>query len=269
MGMYMKIKLIQADTRPIVASPFALDLKYGPSDQMNFELIAGLNRGLLVQPKDPNSIARLLNVVKAKFYNMEYEFVLGNLSEWESGGDKAVTWIKIKALMNQMKDPKNSEIELFCFIDSDAWIRDEPAFLDFCEQFMKTPEHIGMPRDIDVNNTSYLNSGFLAVKNTAPALKILETIYNDPDYRTAEKLAWWEQTELSRYQKNHPEDILVLPMNDFNTPCGRIVRHCWTKHLIEHFVVEESIAMMTRLALQFSQDPRYSLGPNINILPPK
>ncbi len=265
----MKIRIVQADTRKVFLYTESRDLNYGPPNQMNFELIAQLNNGIVLQPNDANSIARLLNLFKAKMMNIEYEFVLGNLDEWENGGDKAVTWIKIKTLMDQMKDPKNSHIELFCFIDSDAWVRNEQAFIEFCEDFAKRPEHIAIPRDIEVNNTSYLNSGFLAVKHTQEAYDILDKMYNHPDYRNFEKRAWWEQSELSNYQQKYPEEILVLPMNDFNTPCGRIVRHCWTKHLVERFVTEEVLAIFTRLGLQCMQDPRYSLGPNIQLFPPK
>jgi hypothetical protein len=264
----MKIKILQVDTRGICLSTESRDLVYGPPDQMNFELIASLNKGILIQPRDPNSIARLLNLLKSKMCNMDYEFVLGNMDEWEHGGTKSVPWIKIKTLMDQMKDPKNSQFDLICFIDSDAWIRDEQLFLDFCKDFMTRPEHIAVPRDVEVNQTSFLNSGFLAVKHTKEAFHILDTIFNDPDYRTVEKKAWWEQTELSNYQKKHPTEIFVLPLNDFNTPCGRIVRHCWTKHLIEHFVVEEAIAFLTRMGMQLIQDPRYSLGPKINLFSP-
>lgn len=265
----MKIRIIQADTRGVSVHLQSRDLNYGPPNQMNFEFIASLNNGVLWQPNDPNSIARMLNLFKSKVMNLEYEFVLGDLKEWEAGGDKAVTWIKIRTLMNQMKDPKHSHIDLFCFIDSDAWIRDEQAFLEFCENFAKRPEHLAIPLDIEVNNTSYLNSGFLAVKNTQAGYDILDKVYNHPDYRNFEKKAWWEQSEISNYQQKHPEEIFVLPMNDFNTPCGRIVRHCWTKHLIERFVIEELLAVFTRLTFQCMQDPRYTLGSNIQLFPEK
>jgi hypothetical protein len=264
----MKVKIVQADTREIRLFTRSRDLKYGPPDQMNFDYIASLNQGALVQPKDPNSIARLVNLIKCKVFDMDYEFILGNGEEWEGEGTKAYPWIKIKALMDQIKDPNYSHIELFCFLDSDAWIRDETLFLDFCKDFLTRPEHVAVSRDIEVNKTSYLNAGFIAVKNTRDALNVLDTVYNDPEYRGTERVSWFEQTQLSNYQKKHPDHILPLPVNDFNTPCGRIIRHCWTKHLIEHFAVEEALAVLTNFGLQFLQDPRYSLGSKIILYKP-
>jgi hypothetical protein len=264
----MKAKIIQADTRHIKLYLESRNLNYGPPDQMNFGLIASLNNNILIQPNNPNSIAHMINLIKSKFSGFEYEFVLGNQLDWEQKGVKANTWIKIHTLMSQMKDSKNSHIELFCFIDSDAWIRDEKEFVAFCQDFMNRKEHIALPRDIEVNNASYLNSGFIAVKNTEHGYHILDTIYNHPDYRDKELLAWWEQSQLSNYNERHPGEIYVLPMNDFNTPCGRIVRHCWTKHLIEPFVIEEAVALLTRIGLSFTSDSRLCIGSNIQVAPP-
>ena len=264
----MKLKLIQADTRPLKLYLESRKLDYGPPDQMNFGLIASLNKNILIQPNDPNSIARMLNLIKSKFFGFEYEFVLGNPLDWQENGLKAHTWIKIHALMSQIKDTKNSHIDLFCFIDSDAWIRDERAFVEFCQDFMNREEHIALPRDIEVNNASFLNSGFIAVKNTEHGFHILDTIYNHPDYRDKELSSWHEQSQLSKYNERHPGEIYILPLNDFNTPCGRIVRHCWIKHLVEPFVIEEAIALLTRLGVSFSSEPHLSIGSNIQVTPP-
>lgn len=263
----MKIKIIQADTRPLKIFLESRDLKYGPPDQMNFNLIGQLNNNILVQPNDSISIARCINLIKSKLLGLEYEFILGNVDDWESEGKKAHCWIKIHSLMAQMKNLDNKDIDLFCYIDSDAWIRDDHGFVEFCETFLKTPFHLACPRDIELPGNSFLNSGFLCVKNTPAAYHILDTIYNHPDFREYDKKSWHEQTELSRYYDAHPQEILVLPLNEFNTPCGRIIRHCWVKHLIEPLVIEEAISCMTRLAASFTDGSKYKLGPNILVFP--
>lgn len=265
--MQMRIKLIQADTRPMKVYMKARNLTYGPPDQMNLGFIASLNNNILLQPNDANSIGRCLNLLKAKLLGIEYEFILGNKDDWESEGKKAHCWIKIHSLIEQMKNPTNQGINLFCFIDSDAWIRDEKEFLDFCHKFSESQYSIACPRDIELPGNSFLNSGFLAVKNTPQALQILETIYSHPDYREFDKKSWHEQSELSIYHEKHPGEILVLPLNDFNTPCGRIVRHCWIKHLVEPLVIEEALATLMRLSLSFTSDPRYSIGNEIMMNP--
>jgi hypothetical protein len=259
----MKVKIIQADTRSPKLYLESRNLNYGPPNQMNFELIQSLNNNCLLQPRDPLSIGRVINLIKAKHMGMEYECVYDSHDNWESGGPKAVPWIKIFALMNQMKDPKNKDIDIFCFIDTDAWIRDEKLFVEFCTSFMNDPEHLAIPRDIEFNNTSYFNSGFIAVKHTDVGFSILDTIYNHPDYRALDQLVWHEQSQLSTYHTKYPGTIKVLPMNDFNTPCGRIVRHCWTKHLLEDFVIEEALGLLTKIGLSYIDDTHYSLGPEI------
>jgi hypothetical protein len=263
----MKIKIIQADTRPVKSFLESRDLKYGPPDQMNMNLIAALNNNMLIQPNDAISIGRTLNLLKAKLMSVQYEFVLGNVHEWQEFGEKAHCWIKIKTLMDQMKDSANKEVELFCFIDSDAWVRDENAFMNFCKEFLESSFHIASPRDIELPGYSLLNSGFIAVKNTPKGFHILDSLFNHPDYRQHEKNSWWEQSELSVYHERNPGEVMVLPLNDFNTPCGRIVRHCWMKHLIEPLVIEEVIACMTRLSLGFTREPGYSLGQHVQIYP--
>lgn len=264
----MKVKIIQADTRSLRFFLESRNLTYGPPNQMDFQLIASLNKNVLIQPNEANSIGCIINLLKCRLLNYSYEFIKGDLNEWEQGGTKSVTWIKIRSLIEQIKDEKNKDIDIFCFIDTDAWIRDERLFAEFCEHFVKSPETLAIPRDIELPNNSYLNSGFLAVKNTPAGLNILETVYTHPDYRNHEKLFWWEQSELSVYQKKHPEEIMILSLNDFNTPCGRIVRHCWTKHLVEPFVLEEAVATLTKITLTFTSDPNYSLGSGFQILAP-
>lgn len=243
------------------------NLVYGPPDQMNLGLIASLNNNILVQPNEPNSIARTLNFLKSKLLGMEYEFFLGKLEDWETEGKKAVCWIKLESLIKELKNPERKNVDLFCFIDSDAWVRDDALFLDFCQKFLESSYPIGIPRDIELPGNSFLNSGFMIVKNKQESLDILETIYNHPDYRNHELRSWHEQSELSVYHEKNPGKIMVLPLNDFNTPCGRIVRHCWIKHLIDPLVIEEVVAVMTRLAIRISPESKCSLGPNVLIYP--
>lgn len=259
----MKIKVIQADTRPLKIYTESRNLTYGPPNQMNLGLIASLNNNILIQPNDAISLARTLNLLKCRLMSVSYEFVLGSVTDWEDHGTKAHCWIKIDALINQLKSPENKDVDLFCFLDSDAWVRDEGAFLAFCNEFMKSNFCVAAPLDLEVPNQSYFNSGFLAVKNNAKGLHVMDTIYNHPDYRDYEKRSWHEQSELSIYHERNPGEIMVLPLNDFNTPCGRIVRHCWIKHLNEPLVIEEIIASMTRMALSFTADPNYKIGKDV------
>jgi hypothetical protein len=123
---------------------------------------------------------------------------------------------------------------------------------------------VAAPRDIELEGYSFLNSGFIAVKNKPEGLHILETIFTHPDYREYDNKNWWEQSELSHYLEKYPDQVMVLPLNDFNTPCGRIVRHCWIKHILEPMVIEEVFATFTKLTLHMlSQNKQVNLGTNI------
>lgn len=253
----MKIKIIQADTRPLRFYLESKNLVYTPIDAINLEAISQQNGGLLFG-NDGNSLGVMINVIKSKLMGCSYEFIEGQLSEWEQGGTKSVPWIKIRSLLEQFANPDLSECDVFVFLDTDAWIRDEQDFLKFCETFLASPFHLAIPRDIEMPNYTYLNSGFLAVKNTSAGKHILETVYSHPDYRTHEKSSWWEQSELSTYQSKHPDEIMVLPLNDFNTPCGRIVRHCWVKHIVEPFAIQDLIACFSKLAMLFTNQSLFS-----------
>jgi hypothetical protein len=263
----MNIKIIQADTRPIRLYIESRNLVYGATDHINFDYVARLNNNILLQPNDAISLARMVNLLKSNMISVKYEFIHGNKDDWESEGKKAHCWIKIDALIKQIKDPQNKDIEVFCFMDSDAWIRDEGAFLGFCRDFLASPYSMAAPRDLDMPGASYLNAGFCAVKNTNQGLQIMETIYNHPDYREHDTKCWHEGSEISHYQEEHPDEVMVLPLNDFNTPCGRIVRHCWTKHLIEPFVLEELTATMGKFFLNLAQNPNHRIGGPVLLLP--
>lgn len=261
----MKVKILQADTRPIRLYLQSRNLVYTPVNKIDLQRIAEHNNGLLF-PNEPNSLATTVNLMKSKMLGFLYEFRKGNLGEWEEGNEKSVTWIKIRSLLEDLDNPSLKDVDVFCFIDTDAWIRDEHEFLKFCESFLASSHPVAIPRDIEQDNASFLNTGFIAVKNCQKAKEILQTVYSHSDYRSHEKLFWWEQSELSTYQEKHPEDILVLPLNDFNTPCGRIVRHCWVKHLIESLVIQDVIACFSKLAVQFTNDPNITLGQGVQFL---
>ena len=245
----MKVKVIQADTRKMFLYLESKPLVYTPINDINFQLVSEYNDGLIF-PNDGNSLCMSVNMVKSKMLGFLYEFIQGNPNDWQEEGKKSHTWIKIKSLLEQFADPKLTDYDLFLFIDSDAWIRDEEALLNFCTEFLNSSCHLAVPRDIELYNSSYFNSGFIAVKNTSAGKHILETIYSHPDYRTHDMAIWHEQSELDTYHTNHPGEILVLPLNDFNTPCGRIVRHCWIKHMVEPFILQEIVALFSKIAIQ-------------------
>lgn len=264
-----RVKILQADTRNLSLYVSSRNLKYGPSDKMDLGLIAELNNNMLHFPRDPNSLGCLVNCFKSRALGLEYEFVKGKIEDWEfnsydnATNKRHITWIKIQALYDQMMDEANREIDMFCFLDTDAWIRDEDGFQKFLEDFEKSSASLAIPRDLDEKDATYLNSGFLAFKNNERGRAMIEKFWTNPDYRGYWKHYRVEQRLLSDYYYDHKEDYMVLPLEDFNTPCGRVVRHCWIKHMQETSVLEEVIACFTKIAIGGIDSGKVKLGKDV------
>ena len=269
----MRVKIIQCDTRDIVVQLKSKNLYYGKASEYDYESLMRNNNNDLFHPENALSLCCLVTMMKCKMISLEYEFVKGNADDWEfpkihnnanvysaSGSyssKRAVPWLKPKTLFEQMSADDNKSVDIFCILDTDAWIRDEHLFLEFLETFSKNSATLAMAEDLD--RSSKLNSGFIAVKNNEKGKHIFERINNDPKYERYYKVAFHEQAALCDYYLENKEDFMVLPLNDYNTPCGRIVRHAWLHGLFYNLVVDEVIAVFTKLSLSFMNDSTYRI----------
>ena len=264
----MRVKIIQCDTRDIVLQMKSRNLYYGNKNEYNINLIIKNNNNVIPHYPESEQAALsfccLVNMMKAKLISIEYEFIKGNKEDWNFGKESAkfdpkkrdVCWLKPKIICEQLE--ANPEIDIICYFDTDAWIRDEELFTKFLDDFSKSSATIAAAEDLD--RSSILNAGFVAVKNNKLGREIYEIINNDPIYKPFYNKIFHEQSALCEYYKKHKEEFMVLPLNDFNTPCGQIIRHAWMKDLFYKLIVDEVLALFTNIALTIDNKQEYILG---------
>ena len=270
-----KIKIIQCDTRDLVIHTQSRNLYYGKPSEYDYESLMRNNQNELFHPETSIhavSLCCLVNMMKCKLNGFHYECVKGDSSDWDfpsivananvySAGEskkRAVTWLKPKTILEQMCKEENRFITVFCVLDTDAWIRDEEAFLEFVKKFSTSNATIAMAEDI--SRSTILNSGCIFIKNNEEGRKIIETIYSSPLYQKYHNVVYHEQSALSEYYLEHKEQFMVLPLNDFNTPCGSVVRHAWLHGLFYKLIQDEVTAMFTKLSLSVLNSTTHTIG---------
>lgn len=272
----MRVKVLQADTRPIKVATSSRNLSYGPSNHFEIDIVIRENRGQLVFPQDNVTMDVLVNLVKCKAVGLEYEYYKGDPAKYIVGPCTNVplpneprrqcTWIKIDALAAAFEADKNKGVDIFCMMDTDAWIRDELAFKESLAAFHASDRVIAMPRDLDMPGATHLNSGLIFVKNTPEGKKIIDTVDKDPAYIPFYQCDNLEQKALDKLYELNKEKWMVLPLADFNTPCGRIVRHCWMKHINDMMIRDELHATFARLCMSFVNDTTYDIRSGLVLL---
>jgi hypothetical protein len=255
----MVLKLINADNRNLALFPYSPKLKFVPENSITQDILLQNNPKLII-PKDQVTMSVLINMYKMKFIGYSYEYSQYPKDELPfTDKERVIFWIKIWALIKELEKPESKKYTTIAFIDSDAWVRDECKFKEFVEEFEKSSYTLASPKDVQQDsNSSRLNSGFIIVKNNEKALMILKDIFYNPCYSKFYLHHHHEQSAISLYMNDHPEDIQELSMHDFNTPCGSIVRHCWIKHWTEPMMIDEIYSIFTKFALGSIVSPEYS-----------
>lgn len=269
----MRVKVLQCDTRDIVLQLQSRNLYYGTRQEYDYESLMKNNQNELYHPQNSKSgisLCCLVNMMKSKSIGIEYEFIKGNTSDWNISNSnvfdirkKHVCWLKPYVILEQMNSQANSNVDIFCYFDTDAWIRDKQLFHDFLVKFLESKSTIAMPEDVE--RSSELNAGFYAIKNNTKGKEIIESLIHDPKYEKYYNVIYHEQSALCEYYKEHKDEFTVLPMNDFNTPCGRIVRHAWLHGLFYNLIVDEVLAIFTNISLANSNDSTHSLGSDLSV----
>lgn len=272
----MRVKILQADTRPIHVAATSRNLSYGASNHFEIDTVLRENNGQLVFPQDTVTMGVLVNLVKCKAVGFEYEYYKGDPAKYIIGHylftpnlndpRRHCTWIKIDALTEAFASEKNKGVDLFCMMDTDAWIRDELAFKEALATFLASDRVIAMPRDLDMPGSTHLNSGLVIVKNTAEGKELIRQIHEDPAYAYYYQTGIVEQSALNKLYEVNKEKWMVLPLADFNTPCGRIIRHCWMKHINDMMIRDELHATFARLCMSFVNDTTYDIRSGLVLL---
>lgn len=158
---------------------------------------------------------------------------------------RAPSWIKIQKLLKYYPISPD-KYDIVVVMDTDAWIRDENEFIDWLFYFHNQPQ-LFMFADEPTNVESFnffnirmrVNGGLMIMKNKSEVLPFLKDIYDMPtkEHECSQFKEFWpfEQICINKklhYDPNFKREVMIAPLNKFNTPAGSIVRHCWFKQLL-------------------------------------
>jgi hypothetical protein len=140
------------------------------------------------------------------------------------------------------------EAEIVAFLDSDAFIRDEAAFLGLVQALRAAPDRHGvLSRDPLMAKNTYINTGCLILKNSSFGRTFLDAVWRDVDVRPQYCFEWpHEQYAASLLVRSQRESFYVCKPAVLNTPCGDIVRHIWWKHQFTALAEDELKATVAR-----------------------
>ena len=246
-----RLHVLQADTRPFTIHGRSRRLAYDPHTDSE-ERMRAVNDGTLVRSWDYWSLSVLINRLKCEAMGCAHH-VLPIRAEYHAG--RHVTWGKIRVLQDFLQ--AHPDAEMVAFLDSDAFIRDEVAFIALVDALRAAPDrHGAMSRDPLLPRNSYINTGCLILKNSDFTRAFLDAVWNDVAVRPQYRFEWpHEQEAASAFVLRHREAFLVCKTAVLNTPCGDIVRHAWWKHQFAELAEEElKVTIARRVCVDLIQD---------------
>jgi hypothetical protein len=160
--------------------------------------------------------------------------------------DRSFVWLKLWFIVHEMR--RNHAETVLLLLDTDAWIRDAGALLDWLARFEASPHTFMFAAEPTAADTKFqgeaqlVSGGFIAVKNDDTAVRFAATLYHMP--AGGKLLHEWpaEQACIQKLLRTNPDFAaasLVCPMDLFNTPTGRIVRHARDKRLLLPILVHD------------------------------
>ncbi len=230
-----RLHVIQADTRPFTVHGHSRSLIYEP-DCDSEEQMREMNGGTLSQDWHHWSLSVIINRLKCEAIGCQHHVLPIRA---EDHPNRHVTWGKISVLQSFLR--AHPEAETVVFLDADAFIRDEVAFLALVEALQAAPDkHVALSRDPLVPRNSYINTGCVILKNSDFTRKFLDTVWNAVEARPQYRFEWpCEQAAASDFVRQNREYFLVCKITALNTPCGDIVRHVWWKNQFNELAEEE------------------------------
>ena len=241
-GHAARLHVIQADTRPFTIHTHSRSLVYEP-DCDSEEQMRALNGGTLVRSWDHWSLSVVINRLKCEAMGCTHHVLP---IRPEDHPDRYMTWAKIRVLQNFLR--AHPEAETVVFLDADAFIRDEVAFLALVGALQAAPDkHCALSRDPLVPRNTYINTGCLILKNSEFTRTFLDAVWNDVELRPQYRSEWpYEQQAASTFVQHHRDAFLVCKITALNTPCGEIVRHSWWKNQFAELAEEELKATVAK-----------------------
>jgi cell division protein FtsL len=251
-GLGLNLTVVQCDTRPISLKYVTKELNF--DECLHSEAILRSINGDIVNQPNFWSMSSAINRIKAGLIGAKY---LSFTCDESNFPDRHVTWGKIDILIKVLKNAKTDEV--ICFLDSDAWIRDERILLKMVQSLYDNPEkHVVLSRDPHIPVNSFINSGCMIFKNTPYCNELLEHVWNAVESEQYENYRHeWpcEQYVLSDIVKAEYDKFYICKVSALNTPCGEIVRHSWWKNMLPELLDDACRECVFKLA-----DSRYDLN---------
>jgi hypothetical protein len=194
------------------------------------------------------SITSMVNKLKLAESCVGYEYITR-----ERPVGLACAWVKPVALA-EMLPYKADEFDVIVVIDTDAWVRDVDALIDWCHHLYNSDYSLmfGAETTNDestslANVQQHVNTGCMIMKNSEKVQRYFEEVVQLPQKYAAIlgefRTKWsWEQICLNyklEHDKDFAADVVIAPMDKFNTPAGSVVRHCWIKDMLVPLVLQE------------------------------
>jgi hypothetical protein len=236
------LHVLQADTRPFVVHGESRRLEYDVHTDTEARM-REVNGGTLVRAWDHWALSVVVNRLKCEAIGCAHH-VIPIRPEDHDG--RHVTWGKIRVLQRFMHE--HPEAQIVAALDSDAFIRDEEAFLALARALEQAPDrHGALSREPLMPKNTYINTGCLVLKNTGFSRMFLDAVWRDVDVRPQYRLEWpHEQHAASAFVRRRRESFFVCRTAVLNTPCGEIVRHAWWKEQFAELVEEELKAAVAK-----------------------
>lgn len=171
---------------------------------------------------------------------------------------RCASWVKYRTIISHW-DTDIKDFDIVVVLDTDAWVKDMNRFLQWMQMFVaktdKTFLYAAEPYCSSTfkleNIEQQVNGGFTAFKPSSYSLQTLKEIYDIPEtnhqfYKY--KKEWSYEQICINYKLSvdrvFKESVIITPVTLFNTPSGKIVRHCWWKELIEPMIIPDLISLM-------------------------
>ncbi len=240
----MLIQIVQADTRRPSTNPLSKYLRYDETRD-DEPMMRSLNGAKLFHDWDFWSLTFLINRFRAGLLAPDYAYRFVEMNQSRHFPDRHVTWGKIRVVLELLQGHPRPDAVVF--IDSDAWIRDHRRLRDMMDYFMSQPDRHGMfSRDPKMPKNTLINTGMMALKNTAYTHRFLEEVWAQVALYPSRRHEWpHEQFVASQLVEQNLDRFLICKVAAFNTPCGQIVRHAWLKHMMSHLLIDEAYACLS------------------------
>lgn len=190
------------------------------------------------------SMTSAMNSYQCESIGMNYEFV-----QIHELCDRNPSWSKMLYAKEHL--PWDHDDRIVVLMDSDAWIKDPKAFLDWMYYFYRSKEQSVFLSDetrcvhtsLDEGGDKIIaNGGLVGLKLRKDAKDFVDEVWSCPDRfpdHNVYKTEWSYEQRCIHKVLQYSRRAMIAPLHKFNTPAGTIVRHDWTKVFLAPLLITD------------------------------